>query len=99
MNWRRGVLRIWLSLSLAWIAVWALRMLDIENNRPPPPPGADLNSPMMALMWSPVGDYWTSGLLDPAFWLRTVLGPPVAVGIAAALIIWALEGFGSASKN
>jgi hypothetical protein len=77
MNWQRGLLRVWVVLSLLWIAYGVVQA------------------------WTPLG-CWTGFSAGP--WCRYVyaqpatlaaiiLGPPIVLWMAGAIVIWVLRGF------
>jgi hypothetical protein len=87
MNWRRGLLRLWLLASLAWVAFNAFafsvpRSLSdaIGWGLPEPPPGYVLDA--VTAGWANLRGFLLFGLGMPALAL--------ALGFAAA---WVARGF------
>lgn len=77
MNWRRGLWRAWLALSVSW-AIFAIWMrYSIDARLPDPPPGF----------------YIVGGLRDWTFWLLYVLAPPVSVAALWLAGSWVVAGF------
>lgn len=90
MNWRRGLFRTWLGLSLVWTcyALWEMTNL----------PHSDLILQYGGM--SLAGQRWDTALTrlqkpDYALWL---IGPPLAVLVAGGLALWAIAGFKQASQ-
>ncbi|QKC83960.1 hypothetical protein EB232_22290 [Mesorhizobium sp. NZP2077] len=104
MNWRRGLIRIWILSSAVWIGyiVWRLysscfEMLDLNGVRT----GQELCS---AEAWPHEGPNRVADILDFEFahwlgWVSQALLPPLAVFLFAILVRWALNGFRRQTSN
>jgi hypothetical protein len=88
MNLRRGLLRLWLVLSILWIA--AVCIHAYTEGILPPPSGYTLE-----LKPGQLGDVEVFGrlVLIDEMHVAWALGPPVAVLIVGAALAWAIAGF------
>lgn len=62
MNWTKGLFRLWIALSVVWIAGMCWLKHSETAHMPDPPPGFRVDG----------------GLRDPAFWLEIATPPLVA---------------------
>ena len=80
MNFSRGLFRLWLFATVIWVASVYVVQLSYEESLTALPPG-----------------FWLDGgTLDPEFWLRNVVAPPVAVLAAGSFLLWTSRVFGGA---
>lgn len=83
MNWRRGLFRLWVCLSIIWICFWAWQRNIV----------CELNLPHYGS--GPWCEYQT---WDVAFHIKTaaiLFGPPLLVG----LVGWVISGFGRTGQK
>jgi hypothetical protein len=79
MNWRRGLFRLWLMTSMAWLgSITAIAYhFGAFEMLPPPPVGFTFSNPFADIR------------LFPIF----ALAPPLAVGAAVLALCWIVSGF------
>jgi hypothetical protein len=78
MNWRRGLFRLWLVASAAWLALTTVvAYYSGAFSTPLPPVGFTLDDPLADIR------------LFPVF----ALTPPLIVGVAIFVLLWVVSGF------
>jgi hypothetical protein len=96
MNWRRGLLRLWVAMTIFWVlaysyALWADRLYDLRD--------ANTNQPLdiVAFRTRP----WEKAYVEPKDFkfldylglLSGLAGPPLAVLLAGRTACWVGKGF------
>jgi hypothetical protein len=88
MNTRRGLLRLWLVLSILWLA--AVSIHAYSEGYPPPPPGS-----ILVPRPGDLGEVevWGRAVLIDEQLVAWAFGPPLAVLIIGAALAWVVAGF------
>ena len=84
MNWRRGLFRLWLVASVAWlILATAVAGYSGAFSIPLPPAGSTLDDPFADIR------------LFPIF----ALAPPLIVGVMVLALWWVISGFDTQTRS
>ncbi len=78
MNWRRGLLRLWLALTIVWVAVWVVAVV-VRATYWGPEQGS----------WEGYGGMNLSALP----FVAVIVVPPVVVFGVGWLVLWVFRGF------
>jgi hypothetical protein len=98
MNWRRGLLRTWLVVSICWVGVVGGQGVyewydDSWRNVPERPANCDPKNPFTKYVpeclemapWLKTYPFWAA--------LRLAIGPPAALLLLGAALYWVGQGF------